>query len=915
MEPRNTELLRYVNVRRVTADGSRLTTTRQASTSLHVRSKAVEKMGTLRGEDAAGAKRQARQVLGKAVGTDPAVSALARLARQAKSRGASRPVELKKRAAALLAGDDLDDATLRKVVARAGERLAAARTLGMHRDEPARIAEDAIRGAEILRKLQGGSARKKDIEEIALSPIVLQGGAEEETSDDGLVETKSAMLVAENNFFDFGMQEGKLFEGLIEDTDDDPVEGWQIQKRLHDAKRYITYQNGMIEMKSGSGSSSDDGTSDVILQAGSDGAPTTVGEARILGVGELILVRETLSRYEYAEIAHIENVLKSEKRLRQFAVETTTEDEETRIVEENEMSRNDLTTFDRSELVDSITSVLTSLDTSRLSAGMTVKYGPVKAHAGAGMTSTTGSTVTTTKSSTFGREVTETAAHEVSTSKRRETRSLTRVVRSEQNEHGFDNSIDPDGHIVGIYRYLDKVTTAQAYTYGARLFLEFVVPEPAAVMIHALLNATPAGMSIVEPAPFDVAPEGITADNYLDLAAQYGAMDVSPPPPDFLQVPHTIDIKPADESDYPIPSDDTPDPDKSDPYYTYFVGDKKIPIPAGYEPMQVTGHAVFGNNRDITDDDRLDERERYDFIRFSFGPKYMYLNNVSSLAYRLKTVPDLTDEDLATKPSQYHGVHQEGLPIAWAGKQKLGIAVTITVNCRRRPEHLNQWRMETWSRINAAYEAQNQAYQNEMARAFSFGTTDFGANSAGNRQTERAELKRGAISFLTDQQFETFGSVTFTKTAPPLVNLDEAREEGEFIRFFESAVEWEHMTYQFYSYAWADRRRWVELMSRKSNDPLHQEFLRAGAARVKVPVAPGYEVAILRYMHSGDIWDGVSEQDPPKTEEAEDIINDLAAAPQDMNEELVDDPWEIRTATNLVILQMGPDPNNPEPVA
>jgi hypothetical protein len=49
------------------------------------------------------------------------------------------------------------------------------------------------------------------------------------------------------------------------------------------------------------------------------------GKARILGIADLMLVEQELLRYDFGEIAHIENVLQSEVRSRTFTTKTTTE--------------------------------------------------------------------------------------------------------------------------------------------------------------------------------------------------------------------------------------------------------------------------------------------------------------------------------------------------------------------------------------------------------------------------------------------------------------------------------------------------------------------------------------------------------------------------------------------------------------
>jgi len=75
-----------------------------------------------------------------------------------------------------------------------------------------------------------------------------------------------------------------------------------------------------------------------------------------------------------------------------------------------------------------------------------------------------------------------------------------------------------------------------------------------------------------------------------------------------------------------------------------------------------------------------------------------------------------------------------------------------------------------------------------------------------------------------------------------------AEAQAPIIRFFEDAFEWEHMTYFLYPYHWARRASWKLHTDARSTDPQFQAFLEAGAARLIVPVTPGFEAKVLAYL-------------------------------------------------------------------
>jgi hypothetical protein len=64
------------------------------------------------------------------------------------------------------------------------------------------------------------------------------------------------------------------------------------------------------------------------------------------------------------------------------------------------------------------------------------------------------------------------------------------------------------------------------------------------------------------------------------------------------------------------------------------------------------------------------------------------------------------------------------------------------------------------------------------------------------------------------------------------------------------------MTYKLYPYFWARKSLWPYLQQIDDPDPIHAAFLRAGAARVWIPVRPGYEGDVRFYWNTGYPWEG-----------------------------------------------------------
>ena len=184
--------------------------------------------------------------------------------------------------------------------------------------------------------------------------------------------------------------------------------------------------------------------------------------------------------------------------------------------------------------------------------------------------------------------------------------------------------------------------------------------------------------------------------------------------------------------------------------------------------------------------------------------------------------------------------------------------VIVDVLCTLSPEKYAEWQLATFNSIMNAYNDQKTKYDNAVQAAkIRAGFTQIqGKNPVANRETEQIELKRGCISLLTGQRFETFDAMV-PNVAPyayPEIDFVEAKADGQLILFFEQSFEWTNMTYVFYPYLWSNKQEWVMLSQLDDDDPLFEKFLQAGAARVQVPVRIGFEQPMLHYLHGGFVW-------------------------------------------------------------
>ena len=174
-------------------------------------------------------------------------------------------------------------------------------------------------------------------------------------------------------------------------------------------------------------------------------------------------------------------------------------------------------------------------------------------------------------------------------------------------------------------------------------------------------------------------------------------------------------------------------------------------------------------------------------------------------------------------------------------------------------------------------------------------------NYARNPSVEQTELKKAFIHLLISEHFGQAYIPTPNPAAWP-VDPKYINKWGAVVAFFERAFEWENMLYYYYPYFWGNKTSWGELILRQDLDPNFEDFLKAGAARVVVPVRPGFEGAMAHYHETGDVWLG-GEMPDMFTEMYVSIINEIKSRNYAPGDEKCVAEWEVKLPTTLVMLK------------
>jgi hypothetical protein len=203
-----------------------------------------------------------------------------------------------------------------------------------------------------------------------------------------------------------------------------------------------------------------------------------------IGIGDLMVVKQFLCKYEAGEIAHVENVLKGESKDRSHRRLDRSEDILTTFSEKTEETEKDLQSSERFELnKEAENTIQTNLE-ANATGSVSGKYGVVEYSVNTGLSYSSSSSDSRKSTNNFAKDVVDKSLSRIKTTVREE-RTTKKIAEIEEiNKHALENS-KGEKHITGIYRWLDKHYKAQVYNYGKRLMFEFIIPEPAAFIMAA----------------------------------------------------------------------------------------------------------------------------------------------------------------------------------------------------------------------------------------------------------------------------------------------------------------------------------------------------------------------------------------------------------------------------------------------
>ncbi|KAI9680659.1 MAG: hypothetical protein M1817_004099 [Caeruleum heppii] len=621
------------------------------------------------------------------------------------------------------------------------------------------------------------------------------------------------------------------------------------------------------------------------------------GRVTILGVSDLLVVKQQLIGYEGGDLAHVENILKGESKSREFSATETVETEtflETETTKEKETSTS---TAERFEMVNESNKALKESSSKKAGITISASYGPtVSVSASANVASDRSKEESTKVANQFSREITTQASDRIQQRvlERRTTRTLTETISKDM--HAFDN-VKGGGHIAGMYQWLNKVYEAQTWNYGQRTMLDFMLPEPGAFLFDQMTEpSSDQGLTAVPD--FDLKPEDITPAKYMKYGVLYGVTDLEPPPPYMRTASSGVTSHAGDAP----------------------VKQERLELPDGYRVVGITAHVTGMKDAKHPDNSVTIVCGNFHYTWDASESTHGITNDIVHFAATWGVPlpplePDAANLSGSAGTTDVRKVGQRN-ELVWAASLvwMAHFAATIQLELQRTPEALDAWRARCWAKLRTAATNQMEKQKAALAKAkvdASFSPIQ-GRNPEKNLIMMRNEVKKMCISIMTDQHFDNFSAIQTSslhkgeagKPSISQINIEKAWDQGPYVRFFEQAFEWDEMTWLTYPYFWGRKGDWFKKIDYEDEDPVFEKFMQAGYARANVPVRPGFEGALEYFLATGKTWRGgalpgiSSPAFLPLVQEIQESLGKKTEEPERYGE-----PWKVRVPTNLVRLR------------
>ncbi|WP_336690274.1 MULTISPECIES: hypothetical protein [unclassified Chryseobacterium] len=603
-----------------------------------------------------------------------------------------------------------------------------------------------------------------------------------------------------------------------------------------------------------------------------------------IGVTDYKKVEQSTYCYVEGDVAHIENIMAREYKERATRKLRRSENQTTKSTESEKEKLTDTTSTDRHEMQSEISKILQESKDFAAQAGFNANWklgsaGSMGVSANANYATHNSKEESNRQAVTEAKDITARALDRIVTKVKEER--IDKIIEEfeENNKHGFDNT-KGSSHVVGVYRWVDKVVKNQIYNYGKRMMFEFMVPEPA--KLHKLGMTISKNQENQLVKPVDPRESSIhKMENFMSLDGVLGDAVLK-----HWTGQYNVEIDEMPLSTFSIGKSIGGQYSNNLCNIENMALKDEIQIPDGY--VATSGNVQYTA---ASDGDGAS-------VSVLLGNKGFFFTGRWG--------------QLGGKPNEIFDVpYSKLIPISTTFYNEFSGTVNFTVNITLTKEAKNAWLQKTFNKIIEAYATELAKYEQALAEIKAMGVQIKGSNPGFYRKIENTILRRNCISYMLEQNPNvdlTFGRGKYYNNGyssgdETFLNTDikvdgKLDQYAAFAKFMEQAFEWEIMSYYFYPYYWGERKSWADLYQFDDNDPVFRAFMQSGMARVIVTVRPGFEEAVRHFLATGQIWNGgeVPVIDDPLFLSIVDEMRSPKATKEG-------EPWREKIPTSLTILQ------------
>lgn len=547
-----------------------------------------------------------------------------------------------------------------------------------------------------------------------------------------------------------------------------------------------------------------------------------------IGIADYLKVEQTTHAYVEGEVAHIENIMAREYREKSTRKLRRSENTTTKSTDKEREQLSDTTTANRFEMQSEVAKMMQESSDNNTQFGINANYDGgaynINTSLGLGNAHHSSKDESTRQAVSQAQDVTSRAMDRIVTKVHEERIEKIIDEFEENNKHGFDNT-KGDKHVVGVYRWVDKLMKNQIYNYGKRMMFEFMIPEPA--RLHILGKGQ---SKLVKPEDPRTSLT-MTMANYTALANDTvfnfwaGKYNIT----SIKKLDSTIYISHS-FSEKSIASDN----EYGNGRWAGLYHNNEFKIPENYEAIFVKGNVAGGGG-----------------VLFNGAKTYP----AGSMYICGQSVPDKVNLLLDSI--------RDKITISYNSWDMKGVTGSLVATCRLTQEAQTQWQQEAFNAIIQAYEQALAEYNNKLSEELNKAVEIKGSNPNFYRKIENTILRKNCISYMADRAYGSthgYGLSGLTEGnsfQDYETKLDKKLDRyTAFVKFMEQAFEWENLSYYLYPYYWGNKQNWEVLYQAEDTDPLFGAFLQSGMARVIATVRPGFEDAVQFYLATGKIWNG-----------------------------------------------------------